>query len=167
MVQRPTRRPPPALDDAGLRALALAYAGRYATTQARLKSYLRRKLRERGWQGPGEPDIAAIVARMAELRYVDDQAFATARAAALHRRGFGPMRVRAALQSAGIDSDTSRALAERSDDEALDAAVRLARKRGFGNNPERRDKQLAALVRAGHGFAIARTALEIAGNPME
>jgi hypothetical protein len=32
----------------------LGYAGRYATTRARLAAYLERKLRERGWSGPAD-----------------------------------------------------------------------------------------------------------------
>ncbi len=164
MVQRSARRSAPPLDDASLRALALHYAGRYATTRAKLRFYLQRKLRLRGWAGEAEPDLDAVVDRMAELGYVDDDAFAAARAGSLQRRGFGPMRVRAALLAAGIDSDTSRSLAECSEEDALEAALRLARKRGFGRDPEKRDKQISALVRAGHGFSFARQALELAAS---
>lgn len=159
MVQRSARRPAPPLDEAGLRALALFYAGRYVTTRAKLSSYLTRKLRERGWDGASDPDPDVVVARMAELNYVDDEAYATAKAGSLQRRGFGPSRVRAALRTAGIDGDTSRSLSETSEDDALETAVRLARKRGFGRDADRREKQIAALVRAGHDFGIARQAL--------
>ena len=51
---RPAKRPRPPLDPEGLERLGLFYAGRYATTRAKLAAYLRRKLRERGWSGPGE-----------------------------------------------------------------------------------------------------------------
>ena len=40
-----------------MRDLALSYAGRYATTQAKLKHYLKRKLRTRGWAGEDEPAV--------------------------------------------------------------------------------------------------------------
>ena len=46
------------------------------------------------------------------------------------------------------------------------AVVALARRRRFGpfgelaNDPARRDKQLAAMLRAGHGFADARHVLD-------
>src|SRR4051794_3739244 len=83
------RKPPPPLDEEGLERIALFYAGRYATTRARLDSYLRRKLKERGWGGPGEPPLARLIERFAALGYVDDRAFATARAASLGRRGYG------------------------------------------------------------------------------
>ena len=41
------RRERPPLDAEKLRELALAYVGRFATTRARLSTYLERKIRER------------------------------------------------------------------------------------------------------------------------
>ena len=57
---RPKPRP---LDAARLNGLALAYAARFAVSAAKLADYLRRKLRERGWEGEGEPPLEALVAR--------------------------------------------------------------------------------------------------------
>ena len=50
------------LDEARLRDLALAYVARFSTSSAKLATYLKRKLRERGWEGESEPDIAALCA---------------------------------------------------------------------------------------------------------
>jgi regulatory protein len=55
------KRPPKPLDSARLEELALAYVARFSTTAAKLERYLRRKLRERGWEGEGEPRLAALV----------------------------------------------------------------------------------------------------------
>ena len=78
------RKPRPPLDGEGLGRLALFYAGRFATTRAKLRTYLTRKLRERGWSGEGEPsaenEVERLVARFTELGYVDDKAFAVSRA---------------------------------------------------------------------------------------
>ena len=76
-----------------LERLALFYAGRYASTRAKLRTYLVRKLRERGWEGEGEPPVERLVERFSALGYVDDRAFATARADALGRRGYGARRI--------------------------------------------------------------------------
>lgn len=149
------------LDTVRLEDIALAYVARFATSAARLEAYLRRKLRERGWAGEGEPDPSALVSRYVELGYVDDRGFARARAKGLLRRGYGPRRVDEALGAAGIDRairETVRA------DEAGErrAALTLARKRGFGPfgaeppDRDRREKQIAAMVRAGHSYASAR-----------
>lgn len=156
------RRPPPPYDGQGLEQAALSYAGRYATTRARLAAYLERKLRERGWAGAGEPPVAALVERMASLGYVDDRAFARARAASLGRRGYGERRVRAALREAGIAEEDGAQAREAARRDAWEAALRFARRRALGpfaaQEPDRRgrEKALAALLRAGHGGGVAR-----------
>jgi regulatory protein len=99
--ERAARLPRP-LDSARLEELALAYVARFATSTGKLERYLARKLRERGWEGEDAPDVAAIVARLSELRYVDDRAFAAARSAGLLRRGYGPRRIGQVLGEAGI-----------------------------------------------------------------
>lgn len=53
---RPKRIPKP-LDSVRLEELALAYVARFATSAAKLEDYLRRKLRERGWDGEGDPPV--------------------------------------------------------------------------------------------------------------
>lgn len=172
-AKRPSRprakRPPKPLDETRLRDLALAYVARFATSGGKLETYLKRKLRERGWDGDGEPDIAALVTRYAELGYVDDAAYARAKSGDLLRRGYGPRRVSQALGQAGIDEDV-RASVAASAHEARAAALQLARKRRFGpfaSEPADRalrEKQLAAMIRAGHGFDIARAVLEAASE---
>jgi len=151
------------LDKSALERLALRYAERYATTRARLAAYLRRKLRERGWSGEDAPPIESVVARMTALNYVDDRAFATARAASLGRRGLGERRVTQDLRAAGVaEEDSAEARAE-SRTQAWTAAIRFAERRKFGPfaavAPERagREKALAAMLRAGHPLDLART----------
>ena len=158
-----TARPP--LDAEGLERLGLFYAGRYATTRARLAAYLRRKLRERGWSGPGEAPVERLVERFAELGYVDDRAFASSRAASLLRRGYGEIRVRQALKGAGIAEDDSAEARDLAGEEALAAAHRFARRRRLGPYaeaaPDRdsRRKAAAAMVRAGHRIDLVWTVL--------
>src|ERR687894_726980 len=97
-----TRRPRPPLDAGSLNELALAYVGRFATTRAKLRTYLHRKLRERGWDGSGEADLDGLAERFAALGYIDDAAFAFAKARALTGRGYGLRRVEQSLRSAGV-----------------------------------------------------------------
>jgi regulatory protein len=160
------RKPRPPLDEEGLERIALFYAGRYATTRAKLDAYLRRKLKERGWGGPGEPPVGRLIERFAALGYVDDRAFATARAASLGRRGYGERRVVQALHAAGIEEEDAAPALERTRDEALAAALRFAEKRRLGpfaaEAPDRdaRRKAAAAMLRAGHGFDVVRRILD-------
>lgn len=154
--------PVPPLAAAALDGLALSYVARYATTRAKLAAYLARKLRERGWAGPGEAPIEAIVARCAALGYVDDRAFATARGAALGRRGYGARRIAVALRAAGIDDETAGDACAAAGEGALAAALAYARRRRIGpfaaHAPDRDQarRAMAALMRAGHDPAIAR-----------
>lgn len=169
---RPNRkeiRAAPALDAAALERLALRYVERFATTRGRLAAYLSRKIRERGWdgggngQGDGEgADPAALAEKLAELGYIDDRAFGEARAAAMGRRGLGKRRVTGALRQAGIDEADSAAIVPAVEDRALETALAFARRRRIGpfalvqaERPER-EKQIAAMVRGGHDFGLAR-----------
>jgi regulatory protein len=150
------------LDADGLRQAALHYAGRFATTRAKLATYLNRKLRERGWSGAGAPPVESLVEHMAALGYVDDRAFASARAAALSRRGYGAHRVGAALRAAGIGEEDSADAREIASAEAWQAALRFAQRRRIGPFAEQeadrpaREKALASMLRAGHPMHIAR-----------
>jgi regulatory protein len=162
------KKPRPPLDEEGLERLALFYAGRYATTRARLRDYLGRKVRERGWAGAGGPPVERLAERFAALGYVDDRAFAAARAASLLRRGYGVRRVRQALRAAGVEAGDAEAVQRESEEEAWAAALRFARRRRIGpwseGNPDRetRRKAAAAMLRAGHSIDIVGRLLDVA-----
>jgi regulatory protein len=164
MAMRPTRgnRPAPPLGAQDLERIALFYAGRYAVTRAKLRAYLARKLRERGWEGEGEPPVERLVERFAQLGYVDDKGFAAARAEALGRRGFGERRVSQALRAAGIEEADGAAALERAREDRWASALRFAERRRIGpfaaeaaDRPQR-EKALAAMLRAGHPMDLAR-----------
>lgn len=166
VTRRSTPRNLPPLDPAALDRLALRYVERFATTRARLARYLATKLQQRGWSGDGDPDPAAVADRMAALGYVDDTAYAGMKAASLGRRGYGGQRVRQALRHAGVDAaDAAPAILE-TDAAAARTALAFARRRGIGpyaDAPADRDmrqRQLARMIRAGHGFALARAIVD-------
>ena len=152
---------PKPLDPETLQALALHYAGRYATSRAKLIAYLARKLRERGWAGTDEPPVSAIADRMVDLRYVDDAAYAAMTSGAMQRRGMGPRRIAQKLTIDGID-EAVRSEASPDEAERWSAAERLARRKRIGpfaqEAPDRvlREKQIATFLRAGHDMAMAR-----------
>jgi regulatory protein len=156
---KPAPRP---LDAEGLERLALFYAGRYAVTRAKLLHYLQRKLRERGWAGDADPPVERLVERFSALGYVDDRAFAAARADALGRRGYGARRIDQALRAAGIDEEDGADARESAQAGAWSAALRFAQRRRIGpfadEAPDRpqREKALAAMLRAGHPLGLAR-----------
>lgn len=167
MPPRKPRRELPPLDEQALNSLALRYVEKFATTRAKLRSYLERKLRERGWGGSQAPDTAAIAARFAAQGYVDDSGYAMSKARSLSARGYGKRRLADALRAAGVEETDSADARRHADEEAVDAAIRFARRRRIGpfgadeTSPQARDKALGAMVRAGHDFALARAILSI------
>lgn len=161
------RRPLPPLDGPALERLALRYVERFATTRGRLTDYLVRKRRERGWQG--EPvDPAGIADRMAALGYIDDRAYAEAKAAAMARRGLGARRVADAWRQARIGAEDTGALVTQVEAREGDAALAFARRKRIGPfatapaDREQQRRQIAQMARAGHGFALSRRIVEAA-----
>ena len=175
--KRTPRPPPRPLDPARLQELALAYVARFATTSAKLESYLSRKIRERGWNdddgelSESRPDLGEISARFVELGYIDDEAYARSRSGGLLRRGFGPRRVSQDLYAAGIDEHIRSDLAP-GEAAIRAAALAMARKRRFGpfavsdqihdekQKQDRKQKQIAAMLRAGHSFDTVRAIMD-------
>lgn len=167
---RSGRKPAP-LDAVRLEELALAYVARFATSAGRLTAYCQRKLRERGYAGQEEgapaPDVAALVERFIAKGFVDDAGFARAKAGGLLRRGYGARRVGEALRADGIAEPLREEVSPR-EGERREAVVAYARRRRLGpfsrarSDPGDRaaeQKQLAALLRAGHDSAHARYVL--------
>lgn len=167
MAMQQRRKPGPPLTSAKLEEMALNYVGRFATSRAKLVGYLARKLRERGWDGAAAPAVEQLADRLVGLGYIDDRAFALSKAKSLTGRGYGERRVNQALVLAGIgeeEGNDARALAE---EEAVTAALRFARRRAIGpyalDEPDQaqRERMLAAMIRAGHRFPIARAIVDM------
>lgn len=169
------------LDETSLRDLALSYVARFATTGAKLEGYLARKLRERGIAEDEdgrvrELDVTGLVTRLIELGYVDDDAYARMKTRDLTERGYGARRVEQALWAAGVEEHVREDNAP-GEAQVRRAAILLARKRRFGpyarppmddgepNAEERRklrEKQVAAMLRAGHLYEHAAFILDAA-----
>lgn len=162
-----TRRVAPPLDAAALDRLALRYVERFQTTEARLSDYLKRKVRERGWAPETPADPAGVAARMTALGYVDDRAYAEAKASALTRRGLGARRVTGALRAAGIAGEEVERLAPELAERALAGALDFARRKRIGpfaaapaDRPTAQ-RQLGQMLRAGHGVDLSRRIIRL------
>jgi regulatory protein len=146
--------------------MALRYVGRFATSRAQLRSYLERKVRERGWDGDAPPAYDALAARFCELGYVDDAAYALSKSQSLVSRGYGRRRLEQKLRLDGIADDDATAARALASSEAVEAALRFAKRRRIGpfgigaSDPRDREKALSAMVRAGHSFSLARAIVQ-------
>lgn len=160
--RRKDRTPPPPIDAEALSALALRYVERFATSRARLSRYLERKVRERGWGGAAPPDIAALVERIAAAGYVDDAAFADARARSMTRRGLGERRLVEQLRYDGLEEGDREGALDIGAAARTDSALDFARRKRIGpwrasavEDPALVKRQVAALIRAGHAPSLA------------
>ena len=153
------------VDEAKLEALAMAYVARFATSEARLAGYLRRKAWRRADPVEAAIWITHICAKLVGLGLVDDRSFADMRARSLASRSYGARRMSAALHQAGIDAEISDSVIAGYADQAPDLAADYARRKRIGpysGLPPSADslrKALGRMMRAGHDYASARTAL--------
>ena len=171
VITSPSRRP---LNAHALNELALAYVGRFATTRAKLTIYLKRKVRERGWDDVSPPDLEQLVSRFSASGLVDDAAYALSKSRSLAERGYGAARLRQTLRAAGVADEDATSARELADEAKVEAALRFARRRRLGpfaaTRPDRasREKAIAAIVRAGHGFALAAAIVDCEpGAPLD
>lgn len=178
-------RPRPVTPEWMFRAAA-HYLERYASTAENLRRVLQRKISRR-LQGaaPSEedsdaaevtlalPDHAAMIeetiARFVELKLLDDEAFAQARFSSLRRRGTSLRQAEAKLSQKGVDRETIADVlaADETGDRA--AAHAYAKRRRLGphrlrDRQARRDRDVAAMMRAGFGYRDAMVAIDGDGD---
>jgi regulatory protein len=172
MAEPPSRRrgPKPATS-ASLENAALHYLERFASSSAQLKRVLMRKVlrsvRAHGTDAEaGERLIDDIIARYLRAGLLDDRAYAAQKAASLRRRGASGYAIRGKLALKGVESRLiDAALAGEGDASELAAACALVRRRRLGplraakERAAHRQKDLAALARAGFGLDLARRVL--------
>lgn len=178
----PPKKPPRPVSKAWLQRAALHYLESYASSSENLRRVLKGKL-DRRCRARGEdaaeflPLVDAVVEQALAGGYVDDTRYAQAKVATLRRRGGSRRAIAAKLQSKGLDRGTITAALEEIDgrvedrDESQDddsgedaersAANAYARRRRLGpfrtrDRHERRDRDIAAMMRAGFGYEVAR-----------
>jgi len=159
------RRKP--LDQKSLQAAALRYLSQRGASRAQLARVLRRKVdrdaRRREESPPPEADewIDEVLTKMEGWGYLDDAKYAEDKAKAMRRRGASRRKIQAKLAEKGIDRDVANAALEDHGRETERAAAdKLVKRRKFGRDPERRQKELAALARAGFSYDVAKAALD-------
>lgn len=172
---RRRRRGPRKATETSLTNAALFYLQRFASSSENLRRVLLRRVarsaRHHGTDpAEGASLVDAIVARFEQNGLLDDLTYAEARARSLHRRGASTRMIRAGLRQKGVAGDAIEAalaaLAEEIGDPELAAAVALARRRRLGphrtagRRESHREKDLAALARAGFSYDIARQVIE-------
>lgn len=167
---------PRKMTQARLTNIALHYLDRYASSAQNLKRVLQRRVYKaslyhedldiktaHGW-------IDDLIERYLRSGLLNDLAYAETRARALMARGTAGRVIRIKLMEKGIAPDTIdqalKALEEEHADPELAAAIKLARRRRLGpyadpaKREDKKDKDMAALARAGFGYDMAQRIVE-------
>lgn len=131
-------------------------AFRLLAIRARSEKELRAKLKERGY---GESVVRDVMARLRELRYLDDESFARAWARNLAvNRLWGDIRIEASLRDKGIPRELiERVIREVREELSEQRALRaLLNKKEGGHSSKTDDKDRRRLVRSlmGKGFPL-------------
>lgn len=161
-----------------LQTSAFHYLARYSTSSEGLRRVLlrrlereRRRLLSEGTEPPATDPalVEAVVERCVRAGLLDDARFAAGRVATLRHRGYAAGRIRQALQAKGVAREVADAAIESdgSDDDA--SARRFAERRRLGPfrmrpDPGRRDRDIAAMMRAGFPYGLARAVID--GEPV-
>lgn len=159
-----------------LRNAALHYLERFASSEDNLRRVLLRKVRRSANHHGTDPADGAeivedLIRRFRETGLLDDDVYAEGRARSLRERGQSARAIRAKLMQKGIDAASAeQAIAGIDGADASgaewQAAVTYARKRRLGpfadpaRRAERREKDMAALARAGFSFDIAQEVVD-------
>ncbi|MBT3914993.1 MAG: RecX family transcriptional regulator [Rhodospirillaceae bacterium] len=166
----PRKATPKSLENA-----ALYYLQRFSSSSENLRRVLMRRVQRSAYHHDTDPEegaeiIATLIKRYNEVGLLDDAQFAKVRAESLNRRGSSGRAIRAKLAEKGVAADLIAESLEKLTDEdqnpELTAAVTIARKRRLGpfrdadNRAELREKDLAALARAGFNYDMAQKVIE-------
>jgi regulatory protein len=174
-AQKPARKLPRRMTKDRLRNIALYHLERFSTSAENLRRVLLRRtlkaaqhhetdLREaKAW-------IDEIVDGLVRANAIDDSRYADGKTLTMLRRGQSSRKVRAYLASKGVNASTINAAlsaaTESLGDADLEAAQAYALRRRFGPfrtqeaSAETKQKELAALGRAGFRYDIARKIVE-------
>jgi regulatory protein len=157
-----------------LERAAAAHLARYASSSENLRRILMHRVARaaRGDEAASEEGralVEALITRFAGVGLLDDSGYAEAKAARLSRAGASHLKIRGWLMRKGLSrAEVDRAIAaleERGEGTELMAACAFLRRRRLGpyrppdDRPSFRQKDLAALTRAGFAPDLARKLL--------
>ncbi len=174
-TSRKIKRIPPAIDSVKLRRLAEDYVQKFggpsSNVRRMLQRYIERSVHDHASDREQLQTIAdQIVAHLLEALAVNDARYAELRAQTLSERGQSQRLIAMKLRQKGLSSaDVNNALAELGPDRAivdLNAARALVKRRRLGalrpqaERADKRQRDLAALMRGGFAYDIAKRALD-------
>lgn len=154
------RAPAPSETRADSHQRAMTRAGRWLALRPRTVTEMRTRLSEGGF----DPEtVEGAIARLVELRLLDDLAYAEQYVEERARKGLGPHALRAELETKGVDAETAgAAVAGVEDDEtriATEVAVKALKRLADRPLEQQAARLRQALARKGFSEEAAREAV--------
>lgn len=170
------RKTPRKITERYLENAALYYLQRYASSAANLRQVMHRKI-DRSCRFHGDdpkafyPHVETLIQRYEKSGLLDDGVYARSKVASLRRQGLSKRAIEMRLKAKGLDQEhldkAFEEIDENDENPELKAAIAYVRRKRLGRNPEREQKDLAALARVGFGYETARLALNYAYDGSE
>ncbi|MBO6893093.1 MAG: regulatory protein RecX [Roseibium sp.] len=173
-----TSRKPRLPTEERLTRAALHYLERYPSSSANLRKVLERRVMKACRFHERDPEefsefIDATLDKCIRAGLVNDATYAETKAFAMKRRGASSRKIQAYLTAKGVDRGTIETVLQSEDQDELSSAFIYARRRRLGpfrksaDRTERRDKDMAALCRAGFSFELARQVVDSSQETLE
>ncbi len=154
---------------------AILYLERYSSSTENLRRVLERRVVKACRHHERDPAdfvvmVETVVDKCLKAGLLNDRAYAETKTTSLRRRGGSRRRIEAQLAAKGVDRETIQSVLADDAQSEIDAAAAFARRRRLGphrvpgDRKERRDKDLAAMCRAGFSFEIARRIIDTTEN---
>ena len=174
-AKRSKPRRPRKMSAQRLHAIALAYLDRYEASEASFRAMLERRVFKSAKAHDEDPDrfadmIEAEVEKAISAGLIDNRRFAENQVYRQRSRGASSRAIAARLKGKGIDADLIDHALESDDRSDEAAAWRYAQRRRLGpfrthDREARRERDMAALCRAGFSFSLAAQIVD--GDPDE
>jgi len=172
------RKKPRKISPRYLENSALHYLKRYSSTVSQVRRVMLRKVNRSLREHGGDKDQAvlwleALLEKLVRNGLLNDQAYAEGRAQSLRNAGRSARVITQKLRMKGVSAELAaqqlgQATQQISEDEAARIWARKKRLGPFRRDPatrkDQRQKDLAALARAGFSFTIARTIIDEAAE---
>lgn len=173
-AKKAKRRTPRKMTAKRLHNIALAYLDRYEASEAGFRSVLERRIYKAARAHGEDPVIFADmvddeVRKATDAGFIDNKRFAENQVFQQRGRGASARAIQARLKAKGVGEDLIHHALERDERDDAQAAWRYARRRRLGpyrtrDREERRERDMAALCRAGFSFSLAAHVVDGSGE---
>jgi len=161
------------IDD--IRNLAYLYLEKYSPSKQQLRTYLFKKLINRGQKISSKKEIFnlvdSVISSLVDKKFLSDEYYSDAKSKAFLRRGYSLNKIRYNLIKKGIEEKYIKAsiskIKEKESDPDFFSAIKICKKRRIGpcreesNRPLFYKKDISILARSGFSYELSKKVLEI------